>query len=344
MTKKPAPKSSSIRFATLAFLLLGVALCAPGLSKEWTWKKHSLPVIAPGFSGESDRAITRAPSVVEMNDGTYRMYYTGGSGGESRLSICMATASVEKPTAWKAWPNPVFQAGSGDAFDNRGVDFPNIVRVSDKIWHMYYTGWGTWAPKGRIANRTGLAISRDGGLTWKRASENPILDLGKPGEWDSGLTGSVFVSKQGPEWRMWYTAGRYNDETQPQPMTISIGLATSKDGIRWVKHPGNPILPALGYKMEVYEYVVSKPNLLFEAGRYRMWYSHRGTGYRIGYAESADGIIWNRAKSAGIDVSPEGWDSEIVEYAFVLPFKGVYRMWYTGNGYGASGIGFAESR
>jgi hypothetical protein len=73
-----------------------------------------------------------------------------------------------------------------------------------------------------------------------------------------------------------------------------------------------------------------------------MWYSFRGLSYRIGYAESDNGISWTRCDSlAGIDVSKSGWDSEMIEYPFVFDHKGERFMLYNGNGYGKTGFGIA---
>jgi len=73
-----------------------------------------------------------------------------------------------------------------------------------------------------------------------------------------------------------------------------------------------------------------------------MFYARRGESYRIGYAESAGGHSWQRRDGdAGIDVSPAGWDSEMIEYAFVFDAGGSRFMLYNGNGYEATGIGLA---
>ena len=54
-----------------------------------------------------------------------------------------------------------------------------------------------------------------------------------------------------------------------------------------------------------------------------MWYSYRGDAYRIGYAESVDGLEWERKdEEAGIDVSADGWDSEMIEYPCVFEHAG----------------------
>jgi hypothetical protein len=79
-----------------------------------------------------------------------------------------------------------------------------------------------------------------------------------------------------------------------------------------------------------------------EGGGYKMWYSYRGQSYRIGYAESSDGIHWDRRDSqVGIDVSDSVWDSEKIEYPFVFDYGGDRYMLYNGNAYGKTGFGLA---
>ena len=79
-----------------------------------------------------------------------------------------------------------------------------------------------------------------------------------------------------------------------------------------------------------------------DADVYRMWYSYRGAAYRIGYAESPDGLRWERRDAeAGIGLSASGWDSEMVAYPVVFDHAGERYMLYNGNGYGRTGIGLA---
>jgi hypothetical protein len=92
------------------------------------------------------------------------------------------------------------------------------------------------------------------------------------------------------------------------------------------------------------EHAFGRPCVVRDAdGMYRMWYSVRGAAYRIGYAESRDGLAWSRMDArAGIDVSAEGFDSEMIEYPVVFDRQDRRFMMYNGNGYGFSGIGLAE--
>ena len=62
----------------------------------------------------------------------------------------------------------------------------------------------------------------------------------------------------------------------------------------------------------------------------------------IGFASSQDGRSWVRNDAlAGIDVSAEGWDSEMVCYPSVFEHRRYLYMLYNGNGYGETGFGLA---
>ena len=90
------------------------------------------------------------------------------------------------------------------------------------------------------------------------------------------------------------------------------------------------------------EYAVSRPCVIRDNDVWRMWYSIRGCKYRVGYAESDDGIVWTRLDhQVGISVSESGWDSDSVEYAYVFDHCGSRWMLYNGNHFGRTGFGLA---
>ena len=73
-----------------------------------------------------------------------------------------------------------------------------------------------------------------------------------------------------------------------------------------------------------------------------MWYSYAIENYRIGYAESKNGIHWKRMdKISGIDVSSSGWDSISIEYPYVFQHDSTKYMLYCGNEFGKTGFGYA---
>ncbi len=117
-----------------------------------------------------------------------------------------------------------------------------------------------------------------------------------------------------------------------------IKYAYSKDGFSWIRD-GKIAIP---FKNEN-EYALSRPFVLYEDNRFKMWYSFRGKSYRIGYAESKDGQLWERQDHLiNLTISSTGWDSESIEYPYIFDHKGSRFMLYNGNGYGKTGFGLAK--
>ena len=129
------------------------------------------------------------------------------------------------------------------------------------------------------------------------------------------------------------------DWVHPDLPRYNIKYAESTDGLIW-KQDG---LVCIDFKSRD-ETALARPCVLFENGIYRMWYSFKdpAIGYRMGYAESFNGLDWERMdEQVGIDVSESGWDSEMIQYPYVFNHKGNKYMVYNGNGYGENGAGLA---
>lgn len=306
---------------------------------RWTapmrWAKHAdNPVLTPSPEPFWDAGNVTGPCVLRVGD-ELRMYY-----GSRPRGIGMATASIDAPHVWTKHPQPVLAGGLPTAFDANGSNGPKVVPVTDTHWHMYYVGYHPSASVGgAMVHQVGLAESDDAGLTW-RTQAQPIIPRGEPGDDDGFSTSSACVVRVGGQWYMWYTA------IAQVPYLASIGLAMSDDGHVWQKRASpvlrfNPYLPAEAF-------VLARPHVLYEQGVFRMWYSTKGFGdgtnlgeYRICYAESVDGIHWERfADNPVVQPAAEGWDHTMVEYAEVLRDGDEHHMWYCGDGYG--NIGYAR--
>jgi hypothetical protein len=137
---------------------------------------------------------------------------------------------------------------------------------------------------------------------------------------------------------MWYLSCIGWDIVSGKPRhRYHIKYAESKDGIHWQREG----IVCIDFASPD-EYAISRPSVIKDGDRYKMWYSYRGEHYRIGYAESDDGINWRRMDDVhGLEVSPQGWDSEMVEYPYIFDHYGTRYMLYNGNGYGKSGFGCA---
>ena len=231
--------------------------------------------------------------------------------------------------------NPVLKPGALGTFDDSGAMVSLIVNHEGKKY-LYYAGWnlGVTVP---FRNSIGLAISQDGGKTFDKYSEGPIIDRNIIEPYFVGNP-SVIIDEN--VWKMWYlSCVKWVMENDKPKHYYHIKYAESKDGINWDRRG----IVCIDFKSKE-EYAISRPCVIKEDGTYKMWYSYRGgrDTYRIGYAESADGIMWERKdEEAGIDVSESGWDSEMICYPWVFEHKGKKYMLYNGNSYGKTGFGYA---
>ena len=147
---------------------------------------------------------------------------------------------------------------------------------------------------------------------------------------------------------LWYIAGRKWKVVEGKPEPIyKIRMASSVDGINWTKLNKDIILDKLGE-----DEAQASPDVIFSNGRYHMFFCYRQASdfrrnkdrsYRIGYAFSDDLLNWTRDDSrAGIDVSDEGWDSEMLAYPHVFELDGTVYLLYLGNQVGRFGFGAAR--
>ena len=231
---------------------------------------------------------------------------------------------------------PVLDIGAPGAFDENGVLPTSVIRVGDEIY-MYYVGYQL-GYKVRYFQFEGLAISTDGGLSFSRYSQVPVLD-----RTDREMLNrtSAFVMQDQGIFRMWYVGGSewvtVNGKLLP---TYNMRYLESPDGKNW--GPEGKVCIEL---QRPDEYALGRPWVLKEADRHRMFYSirSRAKGYRLGYAESVDGgHTWQRMDdNIGIDVSPSGWDSEMIEYPSIYRYEDRTYLLYNGNNCGETGFGCA---
>jgi hypothetical protein len=233
---------------------------------------------------------------------------------------------------------PLVGLGEPGTFDDSGVTLGSVVE-HDGAARFYYTGWKRRRSTVSFELSIGL-LHWDGKSAVRRVFAGPVLaqDRNHP-----FLVAGPFVTMEGNRYKMWYCSGtgwRFPDDS-PEPI-YTVFYAESRDGIDWIPHDK----PVVGYKYD--GEVISAPWVVNVRGRYCMWYSTRGhatkaaKNYAIGYAESADGLSWERMdERAGIAHSPEGWDSEMICYPALFSYADRVYMFYSGNGVGRGGLGYA---
>lgn len=236
---------------------------------------------------------------------------------------------------------PILPLGETGTFDEFGVYPVSVIRHGDEV-RAYYAGW-TRCESVPFDTAIGCAVSRDGGKHFQRLGPGPILPY-TPDEpfVMSGPKVRVF----GGTWYLFYIAGRswkmHAGRAEP---VYRIRMATSPDGLSWTK-AGQDLIPP---RIEADEAQAS-PDVFFADGRYHMHFCYRYStdyrgherGYRIGYAWSDDLVTWTRDDGrAGIDVSAEGWDAQMISYPHVFDVGGRTYLAYLGNDVGRGGFGLA---
>ncbi|MEO2034156.1 MAG: hypothetical protein ABGZ35_18940 [Planctomycetaceae bacterium] len=172
----------------------------------------------------------------------------------------------------------------------------------------------------------------------------PVLTAGTE-SWEAGGVLHVAVCQADGVFYMYYTA-----LAKPGYAYRSIGLATSTNGINWQRKPTAVL--AKGPAHEFDDVHVHMPSVLYDAGskQFRMWYVgyQNNRGNTIGYAESSDGISWNKKGQVLSFGGPNTFDCGSLREPSVLydPKTKLFKLWYNGTlpnqHYGPTGYAVSE--
>lgn len=236
---------------------------------------------------------------------------------------------------------PLLEKGRLGTFDQSGFGLSSIVDVGGKRYG-YTGGWNKKVDVPYAIN-IGLVVSEDGGTTYKRIFDGPILDRSKH---DPIFVTAPCVIKDNDMYRIYYVSCMEWREVKAklEPVYV-IKTAISRNGIDF--ETNDHICINSNYDGEA----LGRPWVIKDDNIYKMWFSTRGSvdyrkkdgqHYMLTYAESIDGINWERKpEKFNLTTSSEGWDSEMIEYSSVIKWNGLYYMFYNGNGFGKTGFGYA---
>ena len=304
------------------------------------WKKKGC-IFTPDTSKEWSQSHAQVPLVEERDKHTLRVYY-GSRDAQNRTRISYFDVDASNPASLLySHDQPLLPLGDIGHFDDSGVMPSDIVKREDNSY-LYYVGWNTGTTS-RYRTAIGLATSSDNGATFEKVASGPILDRSMD---DPVSISCQSVLYQDGKWQTWYMSyTQWIEVDGVMEPVYEIKYAESENGIYWVRDN----ITCISLAEE--EGGVACPSVIHHDGMYKMWYSVRGRGdyrknssqsYRIGYAESVDGLQWQRLdEKAGITVSESGWDSEMIAYPYVIDVNDSLLLFYNGNGFGQSGIGYA---
>ena len=285
------------------------------------------------------RKYATCPTPYRRKDGTLRLYIQcRDSCNVGRIGY--VDVDPEHPLrVLRISEAPVLDVGVPGAFDDNGVFQTSVVEAEDGRLFMYYVGFEL-CHHIRYRLLTGLAVSRDGGETFEKVQATPILERSSS-EMHFRCGPFVLPGKDGG-YRMWYVAGSAWEVIEGKSLPVyDLRYAESANGMTWPEQ-GRVVLSI----DSATEHGFGRPYVIQRGNGYQLFYSIRKKlpcGYRMGYAESTDGIRWTRKdEDIGLDVSGEGWDSESIEYAAIVTVGDRTLCFYNGNDFGATGVGAAE--
>jgi predicted GH43/DUF377 family glycosyl hydrolase len=298
------------------------------------WAKQG-DVLLPASAGDPDHLRAWQPWVVEDDDGTLRMWYSGHDGTTGRI-----LEAVQPPgELWRRVGVAVDAGLAGDS-DRYGVEASCVVKF-DEGYLMVYDGFD-----GRVSCLH-LASSPDG-RRW--TPEGPIV----PGEGRpmAGHTPSLLIG--GEQWWLFYSAAVGRDHAGGSQVSVGNG-SSGADGangsggprrtaiLAAVSKPGGPWDPVGSVlEPEQGEVATSHPCVVEISRTLYMFYaSENGQQSSVALATSADGVKWER-RGIVVSVTDDDPDSWAVTAPCVVRLRdGSLRMWYSRRPWGDDRLAYA---
>lgn len=309
------------------------------------WTREGM-LLAPQAASAEWASHAQTPTVLVLSERCWRVYFSGrDTANHSRIFY----ADFDPASRFKLLhleDRPLLDLGEPGQFDANGLGASTALWAGDQVW-LYYSGFAlrTDVPY-QIA--VGLAVSDDGGHTFRRACHGPVMSYGPH---DPYFVSTPCVWRDGSRFHALYNSVRQWVRHDSQWECIyDLRSADSDDGIHWRPHAGPALDLAEG------EVGLARPWVIpGSGGGYRMWFSHRGLhgfrgpggqGYRMQAARSDDGFRWRRE---GADVAWSNppaagdWDGWMQAYSCVVPLGDELIMFYNGNDFGRGGFGWARA-
>jgi hypothetical protein len=300
------------------------------------WLKKGLLYLSPkDGSWRDNSALT--PTAFLLNDKVIRNYVSfRDSTGIGRIGY--VDVDINNPSnVLKVSNQPVLDIGLKGMFDDNGMILGDVIRVENAIY-MYYVGFQL-VKRSKFLAYTGLAISKDGGDTFIRHKQTPVLDRQDEALYIRAIH-SVIYENGG--FKMWYATGNGWENIDGIDFPeYDINYIESVDGVTF----SDSGVKCIENNKKNFEYRIGRPRVYKKNNIFIMNFSY-GTldgRYMAGQAKSKDGINWHRNDDElGIGLSANGWDSIHLCYPSIITTNNNTYMFYNGNNMGEDGFGYAE--
>ena len=265
-----------------------------------SWTCHGVVLTGSGPWADLDRLRSFRPSLLEADDGTLRMWYSGHDGSTGRI-----LEAVQEPgQPWRRLGISIDAGSSGDS-DAFGVEAPSVVRTPVGYLMAYAGSDGA-------DTRLHMATSVDG-HRWQ--AQGTFMQRGEPDA--IGATHPCLVVT-GERWWLFYSGYDGSDNGR----RAAIMAAVSPNGASWDRV--GPVLEPVRD-----EVAVSEPWVLVRHRQFTMFYvSEAGARAVIDMATSDDGVTWD-LRGTTLAPGDVGDDSGRVQSPSAMHLSdGRLRLWY----------------
>jgi len=223
----------------------------------------------------------------------------GFESGTYRVIVSSSEPYVYHDLAWSKEKGVRIDAYN--PYDTKGASFPEVIRLLDGRYRMYYTGGDINGAKRILSSISvdGITFEKEYGVRIENASDAEVIRL------------------SGSAYRMYFLKGR------------AIHSAISSDGLNW-QEEGARLSPGGAWD----SWQVCNPEVVrLKDGSYRMYYTGEDNlrRRRILSATSVDGLVWER-EGLRLDLSSiEGEASDGSDANLVLLPDHSFRIYFTAN-------------
>jgi hypothetical protein len=309
------------------------------------WRLHKRRmVLRPPANHPQWKTHAQAPTLLKLSRERWIVYFAGRD-DRNRSRVYGAELDPADLSVRCIYPDSVLDLGGHGAFDEHGVGAGTAICADGRI-RLYYIGVKC-NDDGTYVTGIGIAESIDGGRSFRRLQQTPVIGAGADSPW--GAT-SPTVLIEGKTWVMWYSSfWAWRDvDGKPEPI-YDIHQAFSDDGFIWRTSRKAALSFASDDEGGLIRPQVlrhGRGQLLIMASRgWRDFRQSSPNSYRFVYARSTDGDTWTRDPDA-IEIDPadtaDGWDSEMRCYPWLVEDKQRRLLFYNGNDFGRHGFGVGE--
>ncbi|MDR2396784.1 MAG: hypothetical protein LBD69_02955 [Puniceicoccales bacterium] len=296
------------------------------------WEKKGV-IYCPSNEREWANNSALQPTPYLLDEDTIRVYCgfrdKNGVGRVGFVDVAAKNPSIIKFIS----KTPALDIGEPGMFDDNGVVPTHVLKVGNSIY-LYYAGY-CLLDKVRFFAFTGLAVSRDGGLNFVRYQNFPITDRRNKEELFRVIH-TIFYDEN--KYKAWYGGGNHFIEGKYKTLPVyDIRYMESSDGIKF------PDCGEIAITIPNGCHRVGRPWVYKENAIYKMFYGYGSEAhpYKLAYATSIDGIAWD-AQDINLTLFSSGFDSQMMAYPAFIKVNGCGFLFYNGNDYGKTGIGYAK--